>query len=47
MKYLEENAGAINVKLTPQDLARIDQAIPAGAAAGLRYPEGGMKRVNA
>jgi aryl-alcohol dehydrogenase-like predicted oxidoreductase len=47
VKYLEENAGAINVKLTPQDLARIDQAIPAGAAAGLRYPEGGMKRVNA
>jgi aryl-alcohol dehydrogenase-like predicted oxidoreductase len=47
VKYLEENAGAVNVKLSPQDLVRIDQAIPVGAAAGLRYPEGGMKRVNA
>ncbi len=47
VKYLEENAAAVNIRLTPQDLARIDQAIPAGAAAGLRYPEGGMKRVNA
>jgi aryl-alcohol dehydrogenase-like predicted oxidoreductase len=47
VKYLEENAAAVNVKLTPQDLSRIDQGIPAGAASGLRYPEGGMKRVNA
>jgi aryl-alcohol dehydrogenase-like predicted oxidoreductase len=47
VKYLEENAGAVNIKLTPEDLKRIGQAIPAGAAAGLRYPEGGMKRVNA
>jgi aryl-alcohol dehydrogenase-like predicted oxidoreductase len=42
---IEENVGALAVKLTPQDLARIGAAIPAGAAAGLRYPEGAMKRV--
>jgi aryl-alcohol dehydrogenase-like predicted oxidoreductase len=42
---IEENVGALSIKLTPQDLARISAAIPAGAAAGLRYPEGAMKRV--
>ena len=46
VQYLEENAGALKIKLTAQELARIDQAIPAGAAAGLRYTEAGMKRVN-
>jgi aryl-alcohol dehydrogenase-like predicted oxidoreductase len=42
---VEENIGALSVKLTPQDVARIGAAIPAGAAAGLRYPAGAMKRV--
>jgi aryl-alcohol dehydrogenase-like predicted oxidoreductase len=42
---VEENIGALSVKLTPQDVARISAAIPAGAAAGLRYPAGAMKRV--
>jgi aryl-alcohol dehydrogenase-like predicted oxidoreductase len=42
---LEENIGALYVKLSPQDVARISAAIPAGAAAGLRYPAGAMKRV--
>ena len=37
--YLEENAGALAVTLTPQDLAAIDTVMPPGAAAGLRYPE--------
>jgi aryl-alcohol dehydrogenase-like predicted oxidoreductase len=41
-KYLEENLGAINVKLTPQDLARIDKVAPKGVAAGARYPEMAM-----
>jgi aryl-alcohol dehydrogenase-like predicted oxidoreductase len=41
-KYLEENLGALNVKLTPADLERIDQAAPKGAAAGPRYPEHAM-----
>jgi aryl-alcohol dehydrogenase-like predicted oxidoreductase len=42
---IEENIGALSVKLTPQDVSRIGAAMPAGAAAGLRYPEGAMKRV--
>jgi len=46
VKYLEQNAQAVNINLTPDDLARIDQAIPRGAAAGERYPEPAMKRVN-
>ncbi len=45
-KYLEENARAVDLKLAPQDLARIDQAIPRGATAGARYPESAMRRVN-
>ena len=44
--YLEENAGALNVTLTPDDLARINQIAPQGAAAGTRYPEPQMQRVN-
>jgi aryl-alcohol dehydrogenase-like predicted oxidoreductase len=45
-KYLEDNAGALNVQLTPQDLRRLDEVFPHGAAAGLRYPETMMKVVN-
>jgi aryl-alcohol dehydrogenase-like predicted oxidoreductase len=42
---LEENVGAMRVTLTPQDLEEMSAAIPVGAAAGTRYPEGGMKAV--
>jgi aryl-alcohol dehydrogenase-like predicted oxidoreductase len=42
---LLENIGAISVDLTAADLAEISAAIPAGAAAGLRYPEAQMKSV--
>jgi aryl-alcohol dehydrogenase-like predicted oxidoreductase len=45
-KYLEENAAALDVQLTPEDLRRIDQIAPRGATAGLRYPEAMMKMVN-
>lgn len=45
--YLEENAAAVNVRLTPEDLRRLDEVVPKGAAAGARYPEGGMRTVNA
>ena len=38
-KYLEENVGALNVKLSAHDLKRIDEVAPHGAAAGPRYPE--------
>jgi aryl-alcohol dehydrogenase-like predicted oxidoreductase len=45
-KYLEENVGGLEVKLTPDDLRRIDEVFPHGAAAGLRYPADMMKAVN-
>ena len=38
-KYLEENIGALNITLTANDLARINQIMPIDAAAGTRYPE--------
>ncbi len=44
-KYLEENAGALEVKLSAEDLSRITEVAPRGAAAGLRYPEQMMKSV--
>ena len=45
-KYLEENAAAVSIRLTADDLRRLDEVVPLGAAAGARYPEGGMKVVN-
>jgi aryl-alcohol dehydrogenase-like predicted oxidoreductase len=35
---LEENAGAADVALTPEDVAQIEAALPPGAAEGARYP---------
>jgi len=45
-KYLEENVAALDVKLTKEDLRRIDEIFPTGAAAGDRYPEHMMSMVN-
>jgi aryl-alcohol dehydrogenase-like predicted oxidoreductase len=45
-KYLEDNLGALDVTLTDADLARIDEVLPPGAAAGTRYPAAGMAGVN-
>jgi aryl-alcohol dehydrogenase-like predicted oxidoreductase len=45
-KYLEENVGAVNVQLSAEDLRRIEEAFPSGAAAGERYPEHMMQLVN-
>jgi aryl-alcohol dehydrogenase-like predicted oxidoreductase len=45
-KYLEDNAGALRVKLTPEDLRRIDEVAPHGVAAGDRYNETMMALVN-
>ncbi|MEU9151212.1 aldo/keto reductase [Streptomyces sp. NPDC048417] len=42
--YLEQNAGAVDVELTKEDLARIDAEVP--KAAGERYDEAGMNSVN-
>jgi aryl-alcohol dehydrogenase-like predicted oxidoreductase len=46
VRYLEENIGAIDVKLTAEDLKRLDQILPPGAAAGQRYPEQSMAALN-
>ena len=45
-KYLEENAAAVEIKLTKEDLARIDAVFPPDAASGQRYPEHMMALVN-
>ena len=44
--HLEENIAALQLKLSPQDLARINEVAPKGVTAGERYPEGAMKVVN-
>ena len=44
-KYLEDNAGAAGVTLTEDDLARIEEAMPRGSAAGERYSEEMMRAV--
>ncbi|PYR74728.1 MAG: aldo/keto reductase [Acidobacteria bacterium] len=43
---LEENAAAADITLTRRDLEELDEIAPKGAAAGMRYTEGGMKAVN-
>jgi aryl-alcohol dehydrogenase-like predicted oxidoreductase len=43
--YLEENAGAAGVRLTEDDLASIEEAMPRGSAAGERYGEEQMRAV--
>ena len=45
--YLEENAGALSVKLDAGDLAAINMIFPKDAASGTRYPESNMGRLNA
>jgi aryl-alcohol dehydrogenase-like predicted oxidoreductase len=45
--YLEENVGALDVELTPEDLAAIEEVTPRGSAAGARYNPEMMANVNA
>jgi aryl-alcohol dehydrogenase-like predicted oxidoreductase len=45
-KYLEQNLDTANIKLTADDLKRIDQVAPKGVAAGERYPERAMAAVD-
>jgi aryl-alcohol dehydrogenase-like predicted oxidoreductase len=45
-EYLEDNAGAAGVTLTADDLARIEEAMPRGSAAGERYSEVQMRTVD-
>jgi aryl-alcohol dehydrogenase-like predicted oxidoreductase len=46
MNRLEENAAAVEVKLSPAEVDEIDRMFPAGVAAGQRYTPEGMARVN-
>jgi aryl-alcohol dehydrogenase-like predicted oxidoreductase len=45
-KYLDENVAAVDLVLEPAVLAELAAVFPAGAAAGLRYPENMMKALN-
>ena len=45
-KYLEENARALDVGLTPEDVRNLGEAIPPGATAGPRYHEMAMKAID-
>ena len=42
--HLEQNLVALEIELTEDELARIDEAFPRGATAGERYPN--MSTVN-
>jgi aryl-alcohol dehydrogenase-like predicted oxidoreductase len=46
IRYLDENIAALDVKLTGEDLRRLDEILPPGAASGQRYHERGMETVN-
>jgi aryl-alcohol dehydrogenase-like predicted oxidoreductase len=46
VKYLEENLGALEVELTKDELAQLDEIAPKGTAAGSRYPSAMMASVN-
>lgn len=45
-QYLEENAAASDIVLTPEDLQQIDEILPQGVAAGGRYSEEMMNLVS-
>jgi aryl-alcohol dehydrogenase-like predicted oxidoreductase len=45
-KYLDENIGALDVELTSDELKRLDEILPPGAAAGERYHARGMETVH-
>ena len=44
--YLEQNAAAVDIRLTSEDLRRLNEAAPRGAASGARYPEQMMGFIN-
>jgi aryl-alcohol dehydrogenase-like predicted oxidoreductase len=45
-KYLDENLDAANIQLSAQELREIDAIAPMGVAAGMRYPEHMMAKVD-
>ena len=46
IQRLEQNLGAVALKLSADDLARLDRELPPGAAQGTRYPQAAMQAVN-
>jgi aryl-alcohol dehydrogenase-like predicted oxidoreductase len=44
--YLEQNVRALEIELTPEDLATIEEAVPRGSVAGDRYAAEQMSRIN-
>jgi aryl-alcohol dehydrogenase-like predicted oxidoreductase len=46
IRYLEENLGAVNVSLTPDERRQINAILPAGATAGARYPASSMHTID-
>jgi len=46
VKYLDDDLGAINVRLTSEELAQIDAVLPVGAASGERYHAQAMKAID-
>jgi aryl-alcohol dehydrogenase-like predicted oxidoreductase len=46
VKYLEDNLGAVNVRLSRDELAQIDALLPAGVASGDRYHAQAMKTID-
>ncbi len=45
-KYLDENAAAVNINLTPAEIAELEAAIPQNQIAGDRYNAGGLKTID-
>jgi aryl-alcohol dehydrogenase-like predicted oxidoreductase len=45
IERLDENLGALSVRLSPEEVAEISTLVPVGAASGMRYPEAAMKAV--
>ncbi|MBZ5516849.1 MAG: aldo/keto reductase [Acidobacteriia bacterium] len=44
--HLEENLAALDITITPEELARINEIAPQGVAVGERYSEAAMRVVN-
>jgi aryl-alcohol dehydrogenase-like predicted oxidoreductase len=45
LRNLDENLGALEVRLSDDELVQIEAVFPAGVFAGARYPEGMMRLV--
>ena len=46
VKYLDDNLGAVKVRLTADDLAQLDAILPADAVSGPRYHAQAMQAID-